>query len=258
MSYPLGILDYGIGGMGLTKLILEKYPSYPIFYFSDSGYIPYGKLSKAHLRSRVKEVLDFMFEQGCEHITVACHSASTAIRSTDKNVIAITDITVDATLKTGLKNIAIIGGGRTIRSGIYRNHLKEKNIEVRQRIAQELSILIERGEVNGSYLESVLQSILEPIKNADGLLLACTHYPVLSKPIRGFMNENVHLIDPIRDVFEKLIKSGIIHEDQGKSSFVTSGDVRLMAASTFAAFGLEIPEPISVGPGLNKTGSVHL
>src|SRR5688572_32066629 len=83
----IGICDYGIGGIGLYKLIREKTTA-DIIYFSDSGYTPYGKVAKEELENRIETVFEFLRSKGAEKIAVACNAASTVIPQ-DPNVSGI-------------------------------------------------------------------------------------------------------------------------------------------------------------------------
>ncbi|MEJ0033599.1 MAG: hypothetical protein WDO15_26120 [Bacteroidota bacterium] len=150
MKHSVAIIDYGIGGLGLYKMIRKDFPKLPLTYFSDSGEVPYGKLSKKALRSRIEKVIKFL---DADKIIVACHSASSVLKASDKNVIGLRAQTVKAVIKRKPKNVGIIGGGRTIRSGFYRRELNKVGIKTSQRIAQPLSIMVERGEVSGDSVE---------------------------------------------------------------------------------------------------------
>ena len=72
----IGINDFGIGGLGLYKL-LRVQTTADLVYFSDSGYHPYGTLSRTELQDRLQKVIDFFHSQDVQHIAVACHAAST-------------------------------------------------------------------------------------------------------------------------------------------------------------------------------------
>lgn len=127
MKYPVAIIDYGIGGLGLYKMIREEFPAMPILYLSDSGEVPYGKLPKDKLRKRLEKVLKYLEGRGAEHIVVACHSASSVVKATD-NAIGLRSQTITAVLNRKPKSVGIIGGGRTIRSGYYRRELNKADI----------------------------------------------------------------------------------------------------------------------------------
>jgi len=241
MKYPIGILDYGVGGIDLAQRIKTRQPDTPLLYFSDSGEIPYGKLSYAQLRKRVRHVLDFMFEQGAAHIVVACHSASSVVLPSDEGVTAITDSTIQSVLDSGAKSVGIIGGGRTVRSQKYRRPFDDHSIEIKQRIAQEFSILIEAGIIDGAKVNHAVERIMKPLRSQEAILLACTHYPAIAKQIQTYVGEDKLLIDPIEHIYKE-IQSKLNSQSDVLDVFYTSGDSSLMKVAAKEAFGFEVEE----------------
>lgn len=245
MSYPVAVFDYGIGGIGLVTLIKKKFPNLPILYFSDSGEIPYGKLTRSALKSRVNKVINYLHQQGANHVVVACHSASSVVES-DEHITGIKELTLASVPSSKLNSLGIIGGGRTIQSGFYRKNLSNGHLQIKQRIAQEFSILIEHGDIDSPELTKVAHQILNPIKSVDGLLLACTHYPAITGKIKEVMKENCVIIDPIETVFTSM--KHLFEQDYmiTKDRFLTSGDPELMKVAAFKAFGFDIKESMQV------------
>ncbi|MEQ8688594.1 MAG: aspartate/glutamate racemase family protein [Imperialibacter sp.] len=235
MTYAVGILDYGIGGMGLVKLIQDRHPKTSLIYFSDAGAVPYGKQSKVELRKRIVQVLDFLFRQECRHVVVACHSASSVLIESDLNVTSIIPITIDTVLKSGHTNVGIVGGGRTIRSQKYKKALQSSGITVKQRIAQKLSILIEKGIISGEEIESVVRKVVAPFKEEQALLLACTHYPAILNLFKKFLPESCQVIDPIEQVLTQIFP--LLNADLSTNHrFLTTGNPGLMKITSEIAF----------------------
>lgn len=237
MKYPIAIIDYGIGGLGLYKMIREEFPDLPILYFSDSGVTPYGKLPKNVLRARIEKVFSYLHGRGAEKIVVACHSASSVVLDSDKNAIGLRSQTVKAVLKKKPKRVGIIGGGRTIRSGYYRDELNKAGIKTSQRIAQPLSILVERGEIEGKAVDAIVSKIVRPLSSCDSILLACTHYPVLNGVIEKHFKGK--LIDPAQELYHS-IKPHLKKDLKGSSEFLTTGDTKLMKLAAQKAFGVKL------------------
>jgi glutamate racemase len=238
LRYPIAIIDYGIGGLGLYKLVRENFPAIPLLYFSDSGEVPYGKLPKARLRTRLEKVFAYLQRQGVERIIVACHSASSVVSESDKNVIGLRSQTVKAVVNVKPKLVGIIGGGRTIRSGYYRRELNELGIKTVQRVAQALSILVERGEVEGALVEETVKKIMRPLTGCDAVLLACTHYSVLSDVILKYVPKVIDPVDELyKSIHEELKKSGNV---EGESVFLTTGNVELMKSAAHKAFNVKL------------------
>lgn len=241
MKYPAAIIDYGIGGLGLYKMIREEFPDLPLLYFSDSGEVPYGKLSKKALRARIERVFAYLHELGAAKIIVACHSASSVVLPSDKNAIALRQQTIKAVLKKKPKSVGIIGGGRTIRSGFYKRELQKAGIKTKQRVAQPLSILVERGEVDTPAVDKAVASIIKPLRSCDSLLLACTHYPVLNEVFLKYA-PGMKMIDPARELYASVKRYLQTYKASGKSVFLTTGDVQLMKYAAEKAFGVKIEE----------------
>jgi len=225
-------------------MIREDFSETPIIYFSDSGEIPYGKLSKEALRARLVKVFRFLKARGASEIIVACHSASSVVLPTDRNVTGLRGQTIKAVTKRKPKSIGIIGGGRTIRSGYYRTQLNKAGIKTQQRVAQPLSILIERGELEGAAVEKAVAKIVKPLSGCDSILLACTHYPVLSGVIAKFAPHS-KLIDPVEELY-KSVRHHFSEKNRGKTEFLTTGNTQLMIKAARKAFAVAIPRAVRV------------
>ncbi|HEV8593060.1 MAG TPA: hypothetical protein VGQ55_13225, partial [Pyrinomonadaceae bacterium] len=165
----LGILDWGIGGIGVYKLIKQELGDIGVVYFSDTGATPYGKMTRSELVARLNDVVAFLKTQGVTHLLIGCNAASTAIPFLKTNGIKIEgviDNAVGATAKVKPKRLGIIGGRRTILSGVYRKAFAARGIPVEQRIAQPLSGLIESGDTSSDKLKSEANQILTPLKHS--------------------------------------------------------------------------------------------
>jgi glutamate racemase len=105
-------------------------------------------------------------------------------------------------------------------------------------VAQQLSILVEKGEVDTPAVEAAVAKIMRPLRNCDSILLACTHYPVLSKVIGTYHNGS--LIDPVPELYRS-IRKYLDKQTKGRSIFLTTGDPVTMAFAARRAFGIVIP-----------------
>ncbi len=248
MKYPVAIVDYGIGGLGLYKMIRDEFKDLPVLYFSDSGETPYGKLSKGVLRARLEKVFAYLHGRGAAHIIVACHSASSVVLDGDKNVTGLRKQTVKAVTRRKPSSVGIIGGGRTIRSGYYRKELSKAGIKTSQRVAQQLSILVERGEIDTAAVHEAVSKIIKPLASCKAILLACTHYPVLSDVILEYAAPGTKLIDPASELYDSVytyLKSAS-KKHQGRTAFLTTGDATLMVEAARKAFDVVIPRATRV------------
>jgi len=233
----LGICDYGIGGLGLYKLLRDKCTA-DIVYISDSGYIPYGKVPEAELKKRVSLILKYFNKLGVYKIAVACNAASTIIPK-DNNITGIIEHGMKMVFKIKPQKIAIVGGVRTIESGIYKTTFEKRGISTLQLIAQKLSIRIEAGDIDSAKLDKDIENIFDPIKNYKFILLACSHYPAIAARIKRFVR-NARLLNPDEEMAEWILNQW--HDLRGNSTvkWITSGDAAQMKFAAKKSFGVGI------------------
>ena len=243
----LAIIDWGIGGVSIYKLVKEQLGDIPVTYFSDTGVTPYGKMSRSELVSRLNSVIAFLRSRGVTHIVIGCNAASTAIPFLTHHGITVEgviDSAVETTAKLNPTRLGLIGGRRTVISGVYRRAFAAKEIEVKQRVAQPLSGLIESGDTRSSTVHDCTKRILAPIRNCSHILLACTHYPAILPILQRHVSSETVFIDPAADLVKKIAcwkLNGV-----GDDLFLTSGDTRAMKTAAKSAFGVEIERVESV------------
>lgn len=223
----LGIIDWGIGGVSIYKLVKERLGDVGVIYLSDTGVTPYGKMSRRELVDRLNLVIGFLKQKGVTHLVIGCNAASTAIEHLDAQglrIIGMIESGVSASLKERPTRLGLIGGRRTVVSGVYRNAFRHKRVEVEQRIAQPLSALIESGDTDSQNLRDACDKILKPIRNCSHLLLACTHYPAITQTLERSLSSNTKLIDPAKELVSKVARWKL-PEGNGDQIF-TTGDVK--------------------------------
>lgn len=234
----IGICDYGIGGISLYQRI-RAVSDVDIVYYSDTGFIPYGKVPETELRQQVGRVIDFLKEQGAEYVAVACNAASTVLPQRP-DVIGMIEFGLQTVLSAAPQLTGVIGGIRTVESEVYKKPLEESGITVIQQAAQILSIRIEAGDVNSKELRDDLAGIFEPLKSCETVLLACTHYPV----IRNVMEEiapGIRLLDPMDCMVNAVLDNWKGLSGTTTSRWITSGNTDTMRLAARNAFGLELP-----------------
>ncbi len=241
MNDRLGIIDWGIGGVSIYKLV-KTTSDVPVTYFSDTGVTPYGKMSRTALTARLDTVITFLKTRGVTHVVIGCNAASTALPFLKEHRIPIEgmiETAVAATAKLKPKSLGLIGGRRTVVSGIYRLAFAEHGINVTQRIAQPLSGLIESGDVSSEELRETARQILSPLKSSSHILLACTHYPAITPLLAEMVSTRTKFIDPAAALLPR-IERWKLNGASGSDEFLTSGNASDMQRAAKAAFGVGI------------------
>ena len=240
MGNRLAIIDWGIGGVSIYKLVKEQL-GLPVTYFSDTGVTPYGKMTRSELTGRLNTVISFLKSRGVTHLVIGCNAASTALAYlTDQGVKVegMIDNAVASTMKHRPRRLGLIGGRRTVLSGVYRKGFARHGLKVQQRIAQPLSGLIESGDTSSAKLCHEARQILRPLRDCTHILLACTHYPAIEPVLRQMVAAKTEFIDPAGSLVQKI--SGWKIDGGGEDEFLTSGDPVSMKRSARSAFAVEI------------------
>ena len=236
-----------------------------LVYLSDSGFTPYGKVPRAELAARLRLVRLAAARLGADALAVACNAMSVAVPDVEAEAgIPVLDIVrpgIDAFLAArqaagGTGPVGIVGGARTIRSGVWAGPLRAAGMDVTQRIAQPLSAIIERGgQRSGEFLE-LAGRVCAPFRTPtgaariDALVLACTHYPAALDAFRSLL-PGIDLFDPAPALARTALAAvGVARAGENLPSGVgarpvpvealTTGDPDGSRRAAALAFGLEL------------------
>jgi len=239
----IGIMDWGIGGLTVYKAMCARGLTTDVSYFSDSGTTPYGKQSKAGLRERFSHIAEFFRQRAVVHVLVACHSASSALDPDLGNGVesiggvsfqSIIPAAVRISCRSKCRTLGVIGGERTIQSGVYEHALAAAGKQLSFCSAQPLSAFVESGELSSPAVDAEVRRVLDRLGPIDALLIACTHYPALT-PVFTRISPALELLDPGDEMTASL------HEEGSKRfEFFTTGDRGASARAARLAFGIEI------------------
>ncbi|GAB5401746.1 MAG: glutamate racemase [Aureisphaera sp.] len=201
---PIGIFDSGVGGTSIWKEIHQLLPYEHTLYLADSKNAPYGVLPQEEILALSKKNTEYLIEQGCKIIVVACNTATTNAISELRSQYSIPFIGIEpaikpAALKTKTKSIGILATKGTLSSKLFHEtaDLFTNGIELIEVVGEGLVPLIEKGDLDHPELRSLLKKHLQPMLEAhiDHLVLGCSHYPYLVPLLREMLPEDVKIID---------------------------------------------------------------
>lgn len=201
----IGIFDSGLGGLIIAHAIARQLPQYDYIYLGDTARVPYGDRSQAEIYQFTKEAVDFLFNNGCKLIIVACNTASAkALRKIqqehlprnwpDRSALGVLIPSAEEATVRG-KKIGVIATQATINSGAFDRELRKINSEIEIiKVATPLLVpLIESNNITKA--REVLMSHLEDIKHEiDTLILGSTHYARLKNDAVGIVGNGVNVI----------------------------------------------------------------
>lgn len=73
---PIGIMDSGVGGLTVARVLHEKYPKESIIFLGDSLRNPYGERTRDEIARFAGEIKDFLIKKDVKMIIIACNTIS--------------------------------------------------------------------------------------------------------------------------------------------------------------------------------------
>jgi glutamate racemase len=235
---PIGLFDSGIGGTSIWKEIHELLPYEDTIYLADSKNAPYGQRSKEEIIQLSIKNTEFLLNQNCKIIVVACNTATTnAIKELrakyDVPFIGIEPAIKPAALNSQNHVIGILATQGTLNSELFQQTAEKfQDTKIIEQIGHGLVPLIENGDINSPQMDLLLHRYLKPMieANIDYLVLGCSHYPYLVPQIKKILPKSIGIIDSGEAVARQTKnvlneKVGINNQtEKGKHIFYTNGN----------------------------------
>jgi glutamate racemase len=201
----IGILDSGVGGLVLARVLSEVLAGYDIIFFGDTARGPFVNNSPAVIRSFALEGARFLHEKGASLILVACHdisstAATAIIEKIPVNLIDSVTPSVERSLKVSrFKKIGVIGMPTTIESGIYEKKIRAIHPEAKvySSACPLLLPIVEEGWFKKPETNMIVKKYIQPLKirQIDTLIAACSYYSPLCETIKRKAGKRVKVID---------------------------------------------------------------
>ena len=258
--HPVGLFDSGIGGLTAAYAIIQQLPQERLLYFGDTVHLPYGPQPAEAIRTYSADITQFLLQQGCKAIVVACNTATAAAlnylreRWPDVPFIGMEPAVKPGACATRTGKVGVLATAGTFKSQRYASlmHRFAKDIELLEDPCTGLVERIEAGQLDGPEMEAFLRNILEPMLagGADTFVLGCTHYPFVQPLIQKIAGDSATIINPapavalqLRRVLEE--RHLLNPERNGPHRFYLSGEKKNFEALASGLLGFEV-EVISV------------
>ncbi len=225
---PIGIFDSGVGGLTVARAIIDLLPHEQILYVGDGANGPYGPKPADQVREFSIDIGDYLVDQGCKAIVIACNTATAAsFQILQERYEERYDIPVFGVIQPAVRRaIATTRSGRvgviategTVQSGAYDDafRLLNDDIEVVSAACPRFVDFVERGITTGRQILGLAENYLAPLQQAgvDTLVLGCTHYPLLSGVIQMVIGPDVTLVssseETAKDVMRVLSEKNLL------------------------------------------------
>ena len=252
---PIGVFDSGIGGLSVANAIFSLLPQEGMHYFADTGRVPYGPRSRQEILQFSRQITQFLLDQGCKMIVVACNTATAAALEDlrrewpDVPFVGMEPAVKPAANATKSGKVGVMATLSTIQSERYAQLMNRfaAGVEVIENPCVGLVPLIEAGQLNTPETHHLLEDILHPMlrQDVDTLVIGCTHYPFVLPIIRNIVGDSCQIIDPAPAVARQVARRLEQHQlqasplNQPSFHFHASGAIPDLSIFTTIPFQVE-------------------
>ncbi len=197
-----------MGGLTVMSAIRRRMPGESLVYLGDTARLPYGTKSADTVTRYAVQAAGALRRFDIKLLVVACNTASAAALPTLREALA--PLPVVGVIEPGAAAavaavpagpIGVIATEGTVKGGAYVRAIQalSPSMPVVQQAAPLFVGLAEEGLTDGPITEAVahryLDPLLETLPQPRGLVLGCTHFPVLKRTIAKVAGPDVALID---------------------------------------------------------------
>jgi glutamate racemase len=199
------VFDSGLGGLTVLKALAAVVPDADYIYFGDTARLPYGSKSAETVTHYALDAARHLERLGAEMLVVACNTATALSLDAITQGLKIPAVGVIepgaqmAAQATHNKKVVVIGTEATVASHAYRKALGKLGIDAHEKACPLFVPLVEEGWSEHSVTDQVARIYLDQafagdFRDADVLVLGCTHYPLL-KPVLQRLEPKVMIVD---------------------------------------------------------------
>jgi glutamate racemase len=190
----------------VLRSLLHHIPDAAYLYFGDTARLPYGSKSAVTVAHYAVGAVRHLQDQGADLLVIACNTATALALNEIKaaagvEVIGVVEPGAEAAAAASrTKKVVVIGTEATVNSHAYRRALEARKVSVCEKACPLFVPLVEEGWVDHPVTEQVAKIYLSEAfsgdaRDADVLVLGCTHYPLIKPLLLRVAPEHVAIVD---------------------------------------------------------------
>ena len=235
---PIGVLDSGVGGLSVLKVLHQMMPDENFIYVGDTARTPYGSRSEEEIRQFVEEIISWLESQGVKQVVIACNTLTMlGIDSLKKEhpfeFVGMSKGEQLLLAASKKKKIGVFATQFTISTEAHKKAIlaADASAEVYPMACPKFVPLIEGEQFGNPEIEQAVAEYAAPLKEAgiDALILSCTHYPFIKDVVEAEFGSEVTVIDPAEATAklskEALDKEGLLGDCEGSVTICCTADL---------------------------------
>ena len=209
----IGVFDSGFGGLTVLKQLVRLVPRADYLYFGDTARLPYGSKSAETVARYAVQATHFLEQKGAKFLVIACNTATALalpeiIAASSVPVVGVVEPGAQhAAQQTRARKVVVIGTEATVASHAYRHALETRGIQAYEKACPLLVPLVEEGWIDHPVTEQVAgiylaEAFADGFRDADVLVLGCTHYPLLQPLLARVAPKTATIVDSAHSTAE--------------------------------------------------------
>lgn len=215
-SRPIGVFDSGIGGLSVLQALQSALPHEHFVYLADNAHAPYGEKTDEFVRQRTHAIADHLIaHHQIKALVVACNTATAAaiheLRTHHPDLVLVG---VEPALKPAVAlsrtgHIGVMATRGTVNSEKFARLVSSVQAQAHFSIqacnglalAIEQSTLTEQADAAQERISALLAQYTAAMGHfgsapgqIDTLVLGCTHYVFVEKPLQTLLGPDVQLV----------------------------------------------------------------
>jgi glutamate racemase len=257
MASPTILLfDSGIGGLTVFREVARARPDARFVYAADDALFPYGAVEERALIARVLALMDELIAtHRPDLVVVACNTASTLVLPALRARFSVPFVGTVPAIKPACalsqtKRISVLGTEATVAReythALVRSYAHD--CEVTLVGSALLATLAERHLAGDTVDEEAIRAEIAPCfvdgdRRTDTVVLACTHYPLLSERFERLAPWTVRWVDPAPAIARRVVEligsaNGGGQPTPARAIFTSGREPSTALAHALAGFGL--------------------
>ncbi|KAA0912596.1 glutamate racemase [Psychrobacter sp. ANT_WB68] len=245
-SAPIGLFDSGVGGLSVYLHLAQQLPHERYVYYADTLHVPYGNRSSEDIKNLTLTAVEWLYQQGCKLIVIACNSASAHALETARRyyphlpIVGLVPAVKPAVFASKTGHVAVLATKATLNGALLNDVItsiaRPNATKVTKYFDPKLVPWVESGMPEDSKTAQDLRQQLHLFDQdgIDQLVLGCTHYPFF----KAFLRQEI----AAQQLAIEIVDSGQAIAERVK---------QLLLANQLLA----LPAEVSVNEALNDTGT---
>lgn len=224
---PIGLFDSGIGGLSVYLHLSQQLPHERYIYYADTLHVPYGNRDSEDIKTLTLKAVEWLNQQGCKLIVIACNSASAHALETARQhypqlpIVGLVPAVKPAVLASKSAHVAVLATKATLNGALLNNVIAQiaspSGTKVTKYFDPKLVPWVESGMPENSDTAQNLRQQLQVFAQdgIDQLVLGCTHYPFFKNFIRQEIKQqklSIQVVDSGQAIAERVKQLLISHQ----------------------------------------------